>query len=42
MRAVGVPDAADIGKRLETIEGNAALGEGLGHRKPEAPAPMMQ
>ena len=33
VRAVGVPEAADIGERLEAVEGYAALGEGLGHRK---------
>ena len=33
MRAVGIPDAADIGERLETIEGDAALGESLRHGK---------
>ena len=31
MRALRVPDAADIRQRLETIEGNAALGKTLGH-----------
>ena len=34
MRALGVPDAADVAERLEAVERNAALGEGLGHRKP--------
>ncbi len=31
MWALRIPDAADVGQRLETIEGNAALGKALGH-----------
>ena len=31
VRALRIPDAADVGQRLETIEGNAALGKTLGH-----------
>src|SRR3954452_9635388 len=33
VRTVGIPDAADVGERLEAIERYAALGEGLGHRE---------
>ena len=33
VRALRVPDAADIGKRLEAVERDAALGKGLGHRE---------
>jgi hypothetical protein len=29
--ALRIPDAADVGQRLETIEGDAALGKALGH-----------
>ena len=39
MRALRVPDAADIAKRLEAIERNAPLGECLGHGKAASPRP---
>src|SRR5262252_5083552 len=34
VRIVRVPDAANIGERLKAVEGDAALGEGLGDREP--------
>src|SRR4029077_13919121 len=37
VRALRIPDAADIGERLEAVERNAALGEGLGRRKAGGP-----
>ena len=37
MRVLRIPDAADVAERLETVEGNAALGEGLGHGEPAGP-----
>src|SRR5215471_4288939 len=33
VRACRVPDAADIGERLEAVEWDSAFGEGLGHSK---------
>ncbi len=33
MRTVRIPDAANIGERLEAVEWDAALGECLGHSK---------
>src|SRR5262245_51624492 len=34
VRALGIPDAADIAERFEAIEGDPLFGEGLGHGKP--------
>src|ERR1700704_3935307 len=35
--AVGIPNTADIGERLETVERNAPLGESLGYRQAAGP-----
>src|SRR4029450_6026177 len=37
VRVFGIPDAADIGQRLEAIEGDATLGKGLGDRQAAGP-----
>jgi hypothetical protein len=39
MRALRVPNAADIAKRLEAIERDAPLGECLGYGKAAGPRP---